>query len=467
MKLLLTAISIAILSAGCSSTYPKGKESVSTESVSPKENRANKVNKISLKLLGNSNPTVKSITMAEVLDLANSNNLEMAIARVGNNLYSQKFNNERSRFLPKLRISAGNSQTDGMVQGSFGELRDVDKDKYDSRISLVYRINIGKQVHDSIAAHMQYDQSRFQSKDSEQRLLRMLVDLYQNLLFARASTEIADAMVDDSKQFLDIIRAREKQGVGLGSDVARAEAKLSFDKKDALYSRNEWALASISLAHILRLDTKEMLSPAETVLRPLEMLPDDVDINLLVLNRADLNAAQMEYDRAKAKTKAAQWDLLAPELIGEASESMIGDDLGDLEDQRYYAFYLSWEISIDRIGKIKERRAEAEIARLQLAQTTDAAASELTAAQKSLATFEKIILLSRQALNAADKNMKIQMARYTAGTSMILEVLDAQNTQAQARIDLAESIVSYNRAQAALLTAAGIISRELIIPKFP
>ena len=71
--------------------------------------------------------------------------------------------------------------------------------------------------------------------------------------------------------------------------------------------------------------------------------------------------------------------------------------------------------------------------------------------------------MAKEGLASARANLNISMARFRAGTAIALEVFDAQDTLAQARLNLARSIVAFNTAQLSLLAATGAISREAVL----
>lgn len=60
----------------------------------------------------------------------------------------------------------------------------------------------------------------------------------------------------------------------------------------------------------------------------------------------------------------------------------------------------------------------------------------------------------------AEMNHRISQSRFREGTAIALEVLDAQQVIAQARLNLARHVVDFNLAQARLLAAAGLIDAE-------
>ena len=70
--------------------------------------------------------------------------------------------------------------------------------------------------------------------------------------------------------------------------------------------------------------------------------------------------------------------------------------------------------------------------------------------------------LALNGLEAAQQNHRISLAQFKSGTAIALEVIDAANRLAGARLDLARAIVDYNLAQVKLLAATGALQVELL-----
>jgi outer membrane protein TolC len=69
---------------------------------------------------------------------------------------------------------------------------------------------------------------------------------------------------------------------------------------------------------------------------------------------------------------------------------------------------------------------------------------------------------ARLGLLAADRNARIQIARFEAGAGLGIEVIDAQNTRARTRRELAEAVLRYEAARLRLLAAVGRLSPEAV-----
>ncbi len=67
-----------------------------------------------------------------------------------------------------------------------------------------------------------------------------------------------------------------------------------------------------------------------------------------------------------------------------------------------------------------------------------------------------------QGLEAAQQSRRISLAQFQASTAIALEVIDAADRLADARLELASSIVDYNLAQVRVPAATGAFQLELL-----
>jgi outer membrane protein TolC len=249
--------------------------------------------------------------------------------------------------------------------------------------------------------------------------------------------------------------------LGLGADVARAEAQLAADRQVLIHARNLMVNASTRLAVVLRRDVDTVLLPTEERLaRASYASASGQDLE----TRPDVQAADRRADAAERFLSSARWDLYAPELQAELRTLQIDDSTEDFAGRDQRAALLLWNLSPVVIGQLRQRRAEEQGIKLQLAQITERAAGEIRRAEEDLAAADERIPVAGNGLRAATDALRLSEARFKAGTAIALEVLDAQDVFAQARFNLAQAIIEFNAAQARLLAASGTIERASFEP---
>ena len=407
----------------------------------------------------------RSISLAEALDRALAENIEFALARGEEQLARSRRFTARSTLYPGLEMGIAARRIDGRVQGSFGFLRDTTFSTYVGGAALVYRANIGARLKQALAENRNLEAAQLDSLAAEQRLLLRVFELYQDLLFTTVSVQIAQGVVEGREEFFQIVQARTQGGLGLGVDMARADAKLAADQQQLIQARNMLIDTSTRLAVLLRLDSDILLVPEEDRLKPAHYyLPPEIVLDDGAGGRPDIQAVHKRAEAAQLSSSAAKWDLFAPELRAEITEIEIGDTTNELEDQSQRRGLILWTFSPVDFGVTRQRRAEENLARLRLVEAEDRARAEIRRAKEGLKAARDRIPLAGRGLDAARDTLRLSEARFKAGTAISLEVLHAQNLLAEARFNLTRAIVEYNSAQARMLAATGAIDRAVFEP---
>ena len=406
----------------------------------------------------------RSIEFTEVFEVALDQNLDLELARAEEELSRMRWRSTASRLAPELQLGAGVGHTDGRVQGSFGELRDVNFDTTEAGGSMRYRVNLGARILDTFAANREVDAAIYGVLDTRQKLLLRVATLYNELVLSEVGSKIARQRAEDGEQFLNIVSARERSGMGLGSDVARARAELATDRQAVVRSQALWETTSVSLAVVLRLDPEILLVPGEDRLLPLEFLSAGgaPDAASKASARPDVKISRERAAAAAKRFSAAWWDLAGPELDARARGNFLGDHASDLKSGSNVSAIVGWTLSLEKFAKISERQRERTIADLQALRTEELAVGEARQALRQLQAARKALPLAQQGLEAAQQSHRISLAQFQASTVIALEVIDAADRLANARIELASSIVGYNLAQVRVLAATGTLQLELL-----
>lgn len=421
---------------------------------------------IDLGLNPDPDPGVRRISLAEALDIAFADNIDLALVRAEEQIARGRRLSSRGALLPSLQIGFRSGRKDGRVQGSFGALQDVTFSTDEAGAALVYRNNLGARLHQALAERKSVEAAELLSLRAEQRLLVRVTDMYQSLMLAHAAVRIADQLVEDSEKFLTIARVRAEGGLGLGSDVTRAQAKLAADELDRIQVRNLRDEIGRQLAVTLRLDPARRLEPAERRLAPSTFLSREEAADHFLDaagDRPDVMATRRQADAAKSQLSAARWELFGPDLLADLGHFEIGLSASDLEGRDERQALLLWTFSPQEVGQLQERRAEKEAAKLRMHESEDRAQLEILNAGQDLEAARAQLPHARTGMEAARDNLRLSQARFQAGTAIALEVLDAENVLAQARLDLARAITGYNLAQLNLLGATGKIDRSHIL----
>ncbi len=409
--------------------------------------------------------TTRKVGFAEAIDRALEENVDFALARAERRIAEARKQGAHWALLPSLELGGGVGTVDGRVQGSFGELRDVEFDTYQGTSALVYRLNLGAQIQEALAENHELREAGYRVSSSRQRLLLRVTELYQNLILAKSGWQIAEELEDGSETLVRIVSVRQKSGITPASELERARAKLAMDRRQVVQAWNLWARVSAQLVAVLALDPKVILDPEMKKWEPdvASWGSGDVGEQEGPEENPALTASKQNVDAALRRRSAAVWELLSPQLRGEARGTLLDDGLDDFDGQRRLGLSLTWEWSLEKLARMRRTKAEEEAAQLRLRRTREELASEIQIAREDLENARKQIPLAHESLQAAEATLRMTLVRYRSGTAIMLEVLDAEDALGRARLDLARSMASYHIARARLLAAAGRIDRDSLL----
>lgn len=471
----------------------------------------------------------EEISLEAAIAVALEENIDAALARADEAIASIKKDRGSHALLPVIKADAGFTHTDGVVQGSFGDFKDINASGHRLGLAITYGVNIGTQIKELAARRYEMEAAVFNTLAAEQKLILRVIELYENLVLARAGVDIAIKFLADAEMFERITRARADAGVGSGSDLARAELNSARSRSQLEEAHEVWRQTSITLAVVLRKDPEILMVPRETQPETWafpESL-NSITAESVLEKRPDIQALRQETHAATERIQAEQWNLYGPTLYAEAQFSGIGGkgnrsvpDRGDAvsnaagslsraasswqgvlagtsaipsaalgsfgrafydyrdlfrdDDRRVglrartnFSIGLVWTFSLEERDRIREIKAIRDRTQLRTKQIEELALGELRAAQSAVESNTRQIAHAKSQLNAAESSHSIAIAQFREGTAIALEVLDAQQSVAQARLRLAQYIVEQNLAQARFLTAAGLANETSILTQEP
>ncbi len=409
---------------------------------------------------------VLSISLREVLEAALSRNIDLALSRAEEEIAKTRAEIAEGRLFPRLEAGGGAFNTQGRVQGSFGDLDDVNFNTFDPQVGAAYRVNLGAEINEAMASELELEEAVYRRLSVEQRLLFVVTELYQSLVLGRAGIQIAEERLADAERIVSVAEARLQANLAAESDVSRARTELSLKQQEVVDARNLWERASIRLAVVLRKDPEVLLEPAAELLAPEGFLPVEGswDPVLEARRRPDVEAARRALDATSKRESAAWWDLFGPDLYAEVRETFVGDQVHDLKDQLGYGAFVLWSFSLDEAANIRRSKVERRAAELRLTQVEDEAVGEVEEGRKDMRAAMEKVSAARDGLESAETSLRLSLARFQAGTAIILEVIEAQDALARVRLNLSREITRFNRAQVKLLAASGKIHRDLLLP---
>lgn len=295
-------------------------------------------------------------------------------------------------------------------------------------------------------------------------LVARVVAAYFGVVDAAARAEVAKRAMDESQSFVDLTNKLEA-----GREVARADvvkADLEYQQR-----QREWGDAQLA-ANKARLDLGVLLFPDPRTpytladeAQPPAPLPDESTVEAAAShNNPDLRSALDALRAAKDDVSAARaaylptmgfnytWGINAPQF------AVNGD--GGVRNLGYSASFTinmplwDWFATQDKVrqSKLREQAAQAALTttQRQLIAQLDEYYDEARVADEQVQSL-------RTSVATAQESLHLTRLRYRAGEALALEVVDAENSLAQAEDALADGLLRSRVARANLETLTGAL----------
>jgi outer membrane protein TolC len=408
----------------------------------------------------------RTTSLSEVIAVAreSANAVLEAAARL--DAASGRVQSADGALLPGVDVRLGGRYLDGREVGSFGEVRDgVSFGRFEPATGVFYRVNPGAALARSARWRREADAAALDVREAERSAMLQAGIGYLDLAVAYASHQIAERLVEDAGRFVAITRARAAAEIGAGADVARAEVDAARARQAALGARGRREQASIRLAVLLRWPTAELLLPGDAELRAASLI-DTASADRLYEEaeraRPDIGAAGARARAVQSELTAAWLDLFGPEIDATLRERLIGTKVDDLDNTHLVHGLAGFALDFDELGRTRTARGEARAAAIREQTRREEARGEIESAISNVRTSGAAVPEARSAVEAAERSYRIQLARFEIGTGLGIEIIEAQNAQARARLELAEAIVRYNVAQIELAASIGHLTPALV-----
>jgi NodT family efflux transporter outer membrane factor (OMF) lipoprotein len=273
----------------------------------------------------------------------------------------------------------------------------------------------------------------------------------------RAQIDVVNIVVASDQRTLGLVQSREAAGAASAQDVTTAQSQMDRDRTLLPGLYQQLNMAQDALATLVGSSPADWSAPDFSLAGM--SLPQDVPLVVpseLVRSRPDIRAAEAQLHAASAAVGIATADLYPRITLsaGIAEEGLLAGPAGA-------AWSLVGGISapIFHGGTLSARQRAAQdayqAAFAQYQQTVLTAFRQIADTLHALQNGADAVTAQRQALNSATKALGLSREAYTAGTSSVLQVLDAQRLQQLADLSLVQARVERLLQTVNLFVAAG------------
>jgi outer membrane protein TolC len=283
---------------------------------------------------------------------------------------------------------------------------------------------------------------------------------YLQVYTAREDMAVAQTGLDDAREHQKIAEERNKNGVGLYSDVLRAKTAVIEAEQKIVTAQKNLSVGKKALGMLA--GTGESLDIAEEKLGFPLREQDYYESG--AASRKDVRAMEIRSENAKNEIRLAESKYLPTVDIRAAYQMNDHSRLLGTEGESWWLLgTLQWKLFDGTVREYERSKAQYKQAETeeQLKGLRESVAFKIGEAYLSAQEAAKNAELSRAALSSAEEGQRLVRRRYENSLSPIVDLLDVQLSVDRARADVAARENEYRLAVLRIAYESGTIEAEL------
>jgi outer membrane protein TolC len=305
--------------------------------------------------------------------------------------------------------------------------------------------------------------SQLSVQDARDLVVQAVASSYLQIIADHARITATQAQVATAQALYTRAHDQHVAGVSPAIDELRSQVELKTLQQQLIAQQNQVEKDKLALARVIGLPPAQIFDVSDAVpFAPLEGLTTDGAIQRALTTRSDFKSVQSQVKAAETAREAALAQRL-PTLNLDANYGDIGQNIGNSHGS--FAVTGSLKFNIYTGGRI---RADVESADAAIQQRKDELASlqgqidvEVRNALLDLKTAADQVTVSRDNLDLANQTLVQARDRFSAGVTDNIEVVQAQESVANANQSVINSIYMHNLAKVQLARAVGMTETSL------
>ena len=408
------------------------------------------------------------IDLPTALRLADAQNAEVALARerIQEALARQEL--AELLWVPNLEVSANWTRHDGQIQRANGEVFSTSRSSAFVGGGAALNLDLANAYYLPLAAR-QLTEARVAGAAgvANEQLLDVAV-AYIDLLQTWAELPINEEALANARQLLTLTENYEKAGKGAAADTARARTEVHRRERQFAEIQGRVGRASARLVQLLQMPPAVELRPAEPAVVPVALVPEETPLADL-LTAAVANRPELAENRAQVAAVLESWRAAkvapwVPSLrLAYAAGGFGGgtnDFFGDFGPRSDFSASVVWQLQNFGLGNhalTRERRSQYAQAVFRQTSIEARVAAQVVAAFRTAFARRQELAAARREVEAARESYRLneERVRRAPEQGRPIELLQAIQALAQARLDLLLVTADYNRSQFRLFVALG------------
>ncbi len=401
-----------------------------------------------------------SLTLVDALARAKANSPQFQAALMRLGLAHEDRVQARAALLPGVDYNNSFAYTEGNRTATGVFIANNGVHEYISQGAVQQTLGVG-QFADYRRAAAAQAVARANAEIAARGLVVTVVQAYYGLEAAQAKVGSMQAASDEAQRFLDLSRKFEQVGEVAHSDVIKAQIQANDQQRALQDSQLAAQNARLNLAVLLFPNFFQDFTLVDDI-GAAPPLPPMAEVQQLAgKNNPELEAAFASMDVANhevAVARAAHLPTLVVDYFYGIDANQFATYNGDIRNLGYAAT-ATLNIPVWHWGAIESRVKQAELqqhqAKVELSAAQRQAVADLQSFYGEAQTARSQLDLLQSSVELAAESMRLTTLRYQAGEATALEVVDAQNTLTQARVNYRDGQARYHVAIANLQTLTG------------
>lgn len=289
------------------------------------------------------------------------------------------------------------------------------------------------------------------------------IGAYANLYKAHENVLLLQQELAQSQQRDSDFAHMERNGLLARNDMLKAQLQTSTIEYNLADAANNEKIADVSMDLLLGLPEQTLLSPDSNALQ-LPAAPDPIETyeKEALQHRLDLNALTYQSRAAAVAVKTAQADYYPTVALSGGYIAAKIPGIFTVTNAITYGVALQYNLSFWKTGaKVAQQRAREEETDANRALLEDQVRLQVNQAYEDYLTAIKKIDVSKKAIQQGEENYRITRNKYNNSLVTTTDLLEADVSLLQARINLelarADALVAYDT----ILQRSGLLSETL------
>ncbi len=415
----------------------------------------------------------KVLTLKESIDIGLKNSKDLKIAKAKEISSGAKITEATSMLLPQLKFSATYMRLSNVPPFSIYYPPLISRpitisptilNNYNLKLSLQQPIFTGLRLWSlKSAASENYNAEKSSYKSSMNDAALNIETAFWDFYKAKQMKSLLEVNLKQIKKHLDDTRDFLKNGLATQNDVLKLEVEYSNIKLKLIDAENNIDIARLNFNRILNL-------PLET---STDINADNLDTNFVKYN---INILLKDAENNRGDLKSLQYRVNASNKSLNAADAgwfpsiyLVGDYYYSKPNSRYFPavdqFKNSWDVGVTlqwdvwNWGNTSAQVTEAEQNKVQaktaFEKLKDAIGVEVYQAYLTYKRSLDKIKVSKQSVEQAQDNYRIIQNKYDQQIATSTDLIDAEVSVRQAKINLTNAVVDFQMAKAKLDKAVG------------